>query len=101
MPALRRRLTVTVVLAIAALLPRFATAQAIHNLERNLPLEIEDTAVTDTGKVQVQGSAVNEVGDTPDNSDRFTLTPNVQWGFAENAHFTLSAPYYIGDASVR
>ena len=103
MHALRRRLIVTVAMLVAAAAdwPGNVFAQAIHNLERNLPLEVEDTAPTDTGKVQIQGSAINETGDSPDTSDRFTLQPNIQWGFAENAHLTISAPFYIGDESVR
>src|SRR5215218_1285735 len=77
----------------------FARAQAIHNLERNLPLEVQDTAPTDTGKLQLQGSAISERSDTSD--DRLTLTPNLQWGFAENAHLFAYVPFYAdaGDSS--
>ena len=72
-----------------------ASAQAIHNLERNLPVEVQDTSPTDTGKVQLQGAAVNETSN--ESSDRFTLQPSVQWGFAENAHFLAYSQFYIAD----
>jgi hypothetical protein len=78
--------------------PAMVSAQAIHNLERGLPLEIQDTATTDTGKIQIQGSAINEQSDA---GDRLTLEPNIQWGVAENLHLTVHSPYYLGDESLR
>jgi hypothetical protein len=93
----------TAVCAVACALasvawPAPTRAQSVHNLERGLPIEAMDTAVTDTGKVQVQGSAINETSET---QDRFSLQPNVQWGFAENAHLFVNNPYYLGDESVQ
>jgi hypothetical protein len=78
----------------AALWPAIAAAQAVHNLERNLPLEVMDTSATDTGKVQLQGSAVNELSDT---SDKFTLQPSVQWGAAENMHLLAYSQFFTAD----
>jgi hypothetical protein len=78
----------------AGLCAAAASAQSIHNLERNLPLEVSDTSVTDTGKVSLQGAAVNETSET---SDRFTLQPSLQWGFAENAHLLAYSQWYIAD----
>ena len=78
--------------------PAVVAAQAIHNLERGLPLEIQDTAPTDTGKIQVQGSAMNEQSDA---GDRLTLEPNIQWGVAENMHLSVRSPYYLGEESLR
>jgi hypothetical protein len=92
---------IVIVAAAAIVVPgSVALGQAVHNLERGLPLEVQDTAVTDTGKVQVQLSTVNETfGQT---ADRFQIEPNIQWGFAENAHLFVYSPFYISnDPTVR
>jgi len=94
---LRRALTTAVAVAgIAGLLviSTRASAQSVHNLERNLPLEVQDTAPLDTGKVSLQAAAVNETSET---QDKLTLQPSVQWGFAENAHVQATAPFYVTD----
>ena len=78
----------------ALLLPGNAAAQSVHNLERGFPVEVQDTAPTDTGKISLQAAATNE---TSESSDRLTLEPSVQWGFAENAHLQISAPFYVAD----
>jgi hypothetical protein len=95
---LRHGLIPLAAIAALALWPLTAAAQSVHNLERTLPIEVQDTAVTDTGKVQIQGSAVNE---NFAETHRLTLEPNVQWGFAENAHLFIYQPNYIGSESVR
>jgi hypothetical protein len=82
-------------IVLAALFcPAAASAQAIHNLERNLPLEVQDTAFTDTGKLQIQGAFVNELSDT---SDRLSLQPSFQYGFAENAHVIAYSQIFNAD----
>jgi hypothetical protein len=91
MPSLRR---FGLFVLMLALWPITAGAQSIHNLEQNLPLEIQDTSPTDTGKISLQASMVTERSDT--SPDQLTLEPNVQWGFAENAHLFVYSPYYIG-----
>src|SRR5215212_2616341 len=94
-----RKFAAFAVALVLALWPTMAAGQSVHNLERGLPVEVMDTSPTDTGKIQVQGSATNETSDT--SPDRFSLQPNVQWGFAENAHLLLYSTYYIGDESVQ
>jgi hypothetical protein len=95
---LRHGLIRLAAVAAVALWPLTAAAQSVHNLERNLPIEVQDTAVTDTGKVQIQGAAVNE---NSAETHKLTLEPNIQWGFAENAHLFIYQPNYIGSESVR
>jgi len=100
-PSTARAVAIAVVLLLSMAVAQPCRAQAVHNLERGLPLEVQDTAPTDTGKVSLQMSAVNEPGDSPETSDRFTLQPTIQWGFAENAHLSITSPYYLGDESVQ
>src|SRR4051812_13449963 len=81
-----------IIAPLVALTAATARAQAIHNLERNFPLEVQDTSPTDAGKWQLQGSVVSERSDT--SPDKLTLSPNLQWGFAENAHLFVFVPFY-------
>src|SRR4051794_31333329 len=82
-------------LAALALAPA-ASASDVHDLQRNLPLEVEDTITTDPGSLQVQASARYER--THEGEDQLTLEPQLQYGVLPNLHVELSYPVIAGDA---
>jgi len=73
-----------------------ARASDVHDLQRNLPLEVEDTTATEEGSLQVQASARYER--THDGEDQLTVEPQLQYGLVPNVHVELSYPIIAGDA---
>ncbi|HEY0009071.1 MAG TPA: transporter [Tepidisphaeraceae bacterium] len=73
-----------------------AWAGDVHDLNRGLPLDFEDATPSPQGDVSVQLSARYEHNN--DGEDQLTLEPQIQWGFAPNAHLQVQAPFHFGDA---
>ena len=84
--------------ALLAALGRAPAAHAsdVHDLQRNLPLEVEDTTTTEEGSAQVQASARYER--TSEGEDQLTVEPQLQYGLLPNLHVELSYPIIAGDA---
>ena len=72
-----------------------ARAGDVHDLNRGLPLDVEDTVTAERGQVQLQGSARYE--HESDGSDLLFLEPQVQVGVLDNFHFELTYPVIAGD----
>jgi hypothetical protein len=85
----------SIVLCLAAF-SATALAQNLHNLERGLPLEIEDTLATDPGQFQLQ--AFVRYDHTRENQDQTTLQPQIQYGLAEGLHVQAQSSFLVGDA---
>jgi hypothetical protein len=83
-------------IAVLAALATAARASDVHDLQRNLPLEVEDTTTAEQGNLQVQASARYER--TNDGEDQLTVEPQVQYGVLPNLHIELSYPVIAGDA---
>jgi hypothetical protein len=83
------------VVAAMAVAPR-ASASDVHDLQRNLPLEVEDTTPAEEGSLQFQTSARYE--HTNDDQDRLTIEPQFQYGLLPHVHVELSYPVIAGDA---
>jgi hypothetical protein len=73
-----------------------ARASDVHDLQRGLPLEVEDTTTTEEGSFQVQASARYER--TNEGEDQLTVEPQLQYGLLPNLHVELSYPIIAGDA---
>jgi hypothetical protein len=87
-----RRLAVA---AVSGLLLATAAARAsdIHDLQRGLPLDVEDTTTADKGSVQLQGSARYE---HQDGDDLLFLEPQAQVGVTDNFHVEFNYPIIAG-----
>jgi hypothetical protein len=83
-------------LCLAAAFAPAARASDVHDLQRNLPLEVEDTVTTEPGTLQAQASARYE--HTSEDQDRLTVEPQLQYGVLPNLHVELSYPVIAGDA---
>jgi len=79
------------VLPLASTLP--AGASDIHDLQRGLPLDVEDTTTSDKGSVQLQASARYE---HQDGDDLLFLDPQVQVGVLDNFHVEFTYPVIAG-----
>ncbi len=88
--------TFPLVIAVLCLAALPAAGSAIHDLQRGLPLEVEDTTTADRGDVQLQLTARYEHTDEGD--DRLTVEPQVQYGMLENLQVEVSYPVIAGDA---
>src|SRR5215213_9417410 len=84
-----------VLLAALALTPA-APASDVHDLQRNLPLEVEDTTTSERGSVEAQASARYER--TNEGEDQLTIEPQLQYGVLPNLQIELSYPVLAGDA---
>jgi hypothetical protein len=81
--------------AVSGLLLATAAARAsdIHDLQRGLPLDVEDTTTADKGSVQLQGSARYE---HQDGDDLLFLEPQAQVGLLDNFHVEFTYPIIAG-----
>jgi len=82
--------------ALLASMAPAARASDVHDLQRGLPLEVEDTTTTEEGSFQVQASARYER--TNEGEDQLTVEPQLQYGLLPNLHVELSYPIIAGDA---
>ena len=71
-----------------------ARAGDVHDLQRGLPLEIEDTQTSEHREMQFQTPARYELEDG--GGDLLVLEPQLQYGFADNFHVEVSYPIYAG-----
>lgn len=79
---------------VAAVLPAAAAASDVHDLQRGLPLEIEDTQTAQRREMQFQTPARYE---RDDDDDTLTIEPQLQYGFADNFQVEVSYPIITGD----
>lgn len=80
--------------AAAASLLVSAPVHAVSNLESGLPVEIEDAEPAETGRMQLQAPLLQDR--ERNGSDRLTLEPRFQWGFAPRWQASLSVPVVVG-----
>jgi hypothetical protein len=88
-PLLSVCLTALVLSAVAPV----SRASDIHDLQRGLPLDVEDTTTADNGSVQLQGSARYE---HQDGDDLLFLEPQAQVGLLDNLHVEFTYPIISG-----
>lgn len=67
----------------------------IADLNRNLPLEMEDARPTDAGGVELQLST--NWRRSREGADSYLLLPQLQWGFARDAHLQVATQGQVGD----
>jgi hypothetical protein len=66
----------------------------IHDLQRGLPLEVEDTTTTEKRQMQLQVSSRYQLEDNGD--DMLFVDPQLQYGFADNFHVEVTYPIIAG-----
>jgi len=66
----------------------------IHDLQRGLPLEVEDTTTTEKRQMQLQAAGRYQLEDNGD--DLLFVEPQLQYGFADNFHAEVSYPIIAG-----
>ncbi|RJQ77890.1 MAG: hypothetical protein C4519_12705 [Desulfobacteraceae bacterium] len=65
-----------------------------YNLERGLPVQVEDTIPTPYRNREIQGLLQWERKD--DGDDRFTAEPRLEYGIFRNAQVSLAVPFEFG-----
>src|SRR5512133_1369983 len=83
-----------VTLSVILLTPP-ARAADIHDLQRGLPLDVEDTTTADKGSLQLQASARYE--HQADDADLVFLDPQAQLGLTDRFHVEFTYPLIAGD----
>ena len=78
----------------AAVVAPAGMAADVHDLQRGLPLEVEDTQTAQRREMQFQTPARYE---RDENDDLLTITPQLQYGFADNFQVEVSYPIKAGD----
>lgn len=73
-----------------------AQASNIDDLNRRLPLEMEDARTTEAGSIEPQ--LVLEHQRTRDGRDQYWLIPQIQYGYSPQAHLQLSTQAKVGEA---
>jgi hypothetical protein len=71
-------------------------AAAASGLSGNAPLRIEDAEPTKFGSTELELSALHERTGSDDSRNQFQ--PELKYGFAENAHVSVSSPFLSGSA---
>jgi hypothetical protein len=66
----------------------------VHDLQRGLPLEVEDTLTAQRREMQFQTPARYE---RDENDDLLTVEPQLQYGFADNFQVEVTYPIKAGD----
>ena len=89
-----RRCALACLFAAATIPTSNVRAGDVHDLQRGLPLEIEDTQTSDHREMQFQTPARYELED--DGGDLLILEPQLQYGFADNFQVEVSYPIYAG-----
>jgi hypothetical protein len=79
---------------LAAAVPSAALAADIHDLQRRLPLEIEDTLTAQRREMRFQTPTRYE---RDDGDDLLTIEPQLQYGFADNFQVEVTYPIKAGD----
>jgi hypothetical protein len=81
--------------AAAATLPiSGARAGEVHDLQRGLPLEVEDTVTAGDHQLQLQAAARYERADG--GGDTLTIEPQLQYGITDRFHVEVSYPIIAG-----
>ena len=93
---LSARLRVLSAAVPAALLAAAPVARAgdVHDLQRGLPLDVEDTTTAQHRQMQFQASSRYELDD--DGGDLLFVEPQLQYGFADNFHVEVTYPIIAG-----
>lgn len=71
-----------------------ARAGEVHDLQRGLPLEVEDTSTARHRQMQLQASTRYEL--EHDGGDLLFIEPQLQYGFADNFHVEVTYPIVAG-----
>lgn len=95
---MKSRATAILIVLLGLAVTRLARAD-VSDLNRDLPLRVQDTRPAEKGQWQLQD--ISRWENTDAHEDRLTLQPQVQYGATENLQLQLQAPFYLGDADRR
>jgi hypothetical protein len=90
----RLALSLALILSMPLSVPAYALTSLISNINRDLPLSMEDARSIEAGSLQLQ--AVTRYARTHEGSDQYFLSPQLQYGFSPRGFAQISTTEILG-----